>query len=63
MLSNDSERRVFSFAIQDEPSEEVERLLDLAIAEGYMMKGFISRKEGTGRRILYVLNAAPSPDL
>ena len=61
MLSNDSERRVFSFAIQDEPSEEVERLLDLAIAEGYLMKGFISRKEGTGRRILYVLTRRLAP--
>lgn len=61
MLSNDSERRVFSFAFQDEPLAETERLLDLAISEGYLMKGFISRKEGTGRRILYVLTRRLAP--
>jgi hypothetical protein len=61
MLSDDSERRVFSFAFQDEPGEQVERLLDLAIAEGYLMRGYISRKEGTGRRILYVLTRRLAP--
>ena len=61
MLSNDSERRVFSFAFQDEPTSEIERLLDLAVSEGYLMKGFISRKEGTGRRILYVLTRRVAP--
>lgn len=61
MLSDDSERRVFSFAFQDEPPERVERLLELAISEGYLMKGFISRKEGTGRRTLYVLTRRLAP--
>jgi len=61
MLSEDSERKVFSFAFQDEPSSEIERLLDLAISEGYLMKGFISKKEGTGRRPLYVLTRRLAP--
>ncbi len=61
MLSNASERRVFSFAFQDEPTEEIERLLDLAVSEGYFMKGVISRKEGTGRRTLYVLTRRVAP--
>jgi hypothetical protein len=61
MLSKDSERRVFSFAFQNEPGEEVERLLNLAVAEGYLMKGFISKKEGTGRRVLYVLTRRLAP--
>ena len=61
MLSNDAERRVFSFAFQDEPAPDIERLLDLAVSEGYLMKGFISRKEGTGRRILYVLTRRIAP--
>ncbi len=61
MLSNDAERRVFSFAFQTEPSEEIERIVDLALAEGYLMKGFISRKEGTGRRVLYVLTRRLAP--
>ncbi|GAA5125715.1 hypothetical protein GCM10023212_28000 [Luteolibacter yonseiensis] len=61
MLSNDSERRVFSFCFQNEPGERIERLLELAIAEGYLMKGFISKKEGTGRRTLYVLTRRLAP--
>jgi len=61
MLSEDSERRVFSFAFQNEPGDKIERLLELAIAEGYLMKGHISRKEGTGRRTLYVLTRRLAP--
>ncbi len=61
MLSDDSERRVFSFAFQDEPNEKLKRLLELAVAEGYLMKGYISRKEGTGRRTLYVLTRRLAP--
>jgi hypothetical protein len=61
MFSKDSERRVFSFAFQNEPGEKIVRLLELAIAEGYLMKGFISKKEGTGRRTLYVLTRRLAP--
>ncbi len=61
MLSDDSERRVFSFAFQDDPGMELEQLLRWAIEEGYLMKGFISRKEGTGRRVLYVLTRRIAP--
>lgn len=61
MLSSDAERRVFSFAFQDEPGKEVEQLLDWAVEEGYLMRGFISRKEGTGRRVLYVLTRRLGP--
>ena len=61
MLSSDSERRVFSFAFQSAPSEEITRLLTLAICEGYLMKGYISKKEGTGRRALYVLTRRLAP--
>jgi hypothetical protein len=61
MLSTDSERRVFSFSFQDEPTDEIERLLNLAISEGYLMKGYISRKEGSGRRVLYVLTRRLAP--
>lgn len=61
MLSSDSERRVFSFAFQDEAGQEVEQLLAWAVEEGYLMRGFISRKEGTGRRVLYVLTRRLAP--
>lgn len=61
MLSDDAERRVFSFAFQDEPGQDLERLLALAVEEGYLTRGFISRKEGTGRRVLYVLTRRLAP--
>lgn len=61
MLSDDSERRVFSFAFQDEAGKDLDRLLGLAVEEGYLMRGFISRKEGTGRRVLYVLTRRLAP--
>lgn len=61
ILSQDSERRVFSFAFQSPPSNETLRLLDLAIMEGYLVRGFISKKEGIGRRYLYVLTRRIAP--
>lgn len=61
MLSKDSERRVFSFAFQTAPRRELQELLTLAVSEGYFMKGHISKKEGTGRRTLYVLTRRLAP--
>ena len=61
MLSGDSERRVFSFAFQSRPKEDLARLLELAVGEGYLVRGFISKKEGTGRRYLYVLTRRVGP--
>ena len=61
MLSQDSERRVFSFAFQTPPSSELQELLTLGISEGYFMRGHISKKEGTGRRALYVLTRRLAP--
>jgi hypothetical protein len=61
MLSEDAERRVFSFAFQDEAGKEIDQLLSWAVEEGYLMRGFISRKEGTGRRVLYVLTRRLAP--
>lgn len=61
LLSQDSERRVFSFAFQSSPSEDLQKLLGLAISEGYFMRGYIAKKEGTGRRVLYVLTRRLAP--
>ena len=61
ILSQGSERRVFSFALQSRPSERLAKLFNLAVTEGYLMRGVISRKEGTGRRILYVLTRRVAP--
>ena len=61
ILSQDSERRVFSFAFQSPPGKSLRKLLRLGISEGYLMKGFIAKKEGTGRRTLYVLTRRLAP--
>ena len=61
MLSDDSERRVFSFAFQSRPEPELTKLLELAVREGYLVRGFISKKEGIGRRYLYVLTRRVGP--
>ena len=61
ILSQDSERRVFSFAFQSPPGDGLQRLLTLGISEGYFMKGYIAKKEGTGRRALYVLTRRLAP--
>ena len=61
MLSDDAERRVFSFAFQSSPQERTINLLNLAINEGYLIRGFISKKEGSGKRILYVLTRRVGP--
>ena len=61
ILSDDSERRVFSFAFQSRPKTRLLRLLNLAVGEGYLVRGFISKKEGIGRRHLYVLTRRLAP--
>ena len=61
MLSDDSERRVFSFAFQSRTQPELTKLLELAVREGYLVRGFISKKEGIGRRYLYVLTRRVGP--
>ena len=61
MLSDDSERRVFSFAFQSRPKADLAKLLKLAVSEGYLVRGFISKKEGIGRRYLYVLTRRVGP--
>ena len=61
MLSRDSERRVFSFAFQSAPDKRILHLLDLAVSEGYLVRGFIASKEGGGRRYLYVLSRRFAP--
>lgn len=61
LISNQSERRVFSIALNDEPSDELKRILDLGVSTGYLQKSMIGNKEGTGRARLYILNRALSP--
>lgn len=61
MDENSSQRRVFSFYIADQPTDRLQRLLDLAVRYGYLYKDSISRKEGRGRAVLYVLTRRLAP--
>lgn len=61
LLSDDSERRVFSVAISDEPAEDVVDVFDLGVKHGYFQKSTIGNKEGTGRTTLYILTRRVAP--
>ena len=56
-----SERRVFSIALSDRPDEEVQRVLDLGVQEGYFYKTTIGTKTGHGRTARYVLSRRLAP--
>ncbi|WP_298956025.1 hypothetical protein [uncultured Methylobacterium sp.] len=56
-----SERRVFSFAISDQPDEGLLRILELAIEMGLIQTSTIGRKEGFGRTRLYILTRQIAP--
>lgn len=63
LLSNRSERRVFSVAISDKISKEVKDIFDLGILLGYFHKSTIGNKnpKSGGRTILYVMNKRLAP--
>lgn len=63
MLSEKRERRVFSIAISDTPSQNVERIFEIGVQLGYFHKSTIGRKNSgsIGRIRLYVLNRRLAP--
>lgn len=63
LLSDRSERRVFSFALSDQPNEELCEVLELAVWMGYLQKSTIGRKDkkSGGRTRLYILSRRLSP--
>ena len=63
LLSNRSERRVFSIAFSDTPSDVVKNILDLGNQFGYFHKSTIGKKDSKsgGRTRLYVLNRRLAP--
>lgn len=56
-----AERKLFSFALSDEPTKEMEEVLRLGVRYGYLFQGVIGRKEGTGRAPLYILSRRLAP--
>ena len=56
-----SERRVFSIALSNNPTREMQEVLDLGVQNGYLHKSYIGTKDGAGRTWLYILNRYISP--
>ncbi len=61
LLSDSSERRVFSIAFSNGPDEEVERVLNLGVKYGYFHRSTIGNKEGTGRVPLFIMTRRLAP--
>lgn len=61
LVSNAADRRVFSVALTDNPDKELYDILDMCEQYGYIHKGSIGNKSGTGRNRLYVLSRILAP--
>ena len=61
LLSNDSERRVFSVALSDRPPQVISDVFSLGVQLGYFHRSSIGNKDGTGRTPLYVLTRRLAP--
>lgn len=61
LVSNATDRRVFSVALTDNPDKELYNILDMCEQYGYIHKGSIGNKSGTGRNRLYVLSRILAP--
>jgi Cdc6-like AAA superfamily ATPase len=61
LLSDESERRVFSFAITGIVDKDVQEIIDLGIRHGFFHQKFIGNKDGIGRTKLYVLTRRLAP--
>ncbi len=63
LVSERSERRVFSIAVSDNPSDIVQRILKLGVQLGYFHRSTIGKKDGMsgGRTYLYILNRRLAP--
>ena len=62
LISSDrSERKFFSFAISDEPDDEVSQIIKLGVEYGYFYESSVGTKEGRGRTPLYVLSRRVAP--
>lgn len=61
LLSDRSERRVFSIAFSDEPSPDIKNTMMLGVQYGYFHLSAVGNKDGTGRTPLYILSRRLSP--
>ena len=61
LLSDRSERRVFSIALSDSPPDEITRILKLGVKHGYLYDGAIGSKDGRWRTRKYVMTWRLAP--
>jgi len=61
LLSERSERRVFSIALSDNPPEDVMNILELGVRHGYLYEAAIGTKDGRGRTRRFVMTRRLSP--
>lgn len=61
LFSDRSERRVFSIALSDNPSDEITRILKLGVKHGYLYDGAIGSKDGRWRTRKYVMTRRLAP--
>ncbi|OQC17522.1 MAG: hypothetical protein BWX72_00396 [Firmicutes bacterium ADurb.Bin080] len=63
LLSERSERRVFSIALNDKASDDVSKILNLGVQLGYFHQSTIGKKESKsgGRTKLYIMNRRLAP--
>ncbi len=62
VLSDRSERKVFSFALSDTPDKELSDVIELGVRLGYFHKATIGKKNGTGKTRRYILNRILAPN-
>ena len=60
-VSDLTERIVFSIALTTNPNEQLKEILDMGEQYGYLHKGTIGNKQGTGRNPLYILSRLLAP--
>lgn len=61
LVSNRSERKVFSIALSNIPDAELKRVFKIGVRLGYLHEATIGNKEGNGRTWLYILNRRLAP--
>jgi hypothetical protein len=61
LMSNASERRVFSVAFSEDPDPDVLDVFKLGVRYGYFHESTIGNKEGTGRTRLFILSRRLAP--
>lgn len=61
LVSDRSERKVFSVAFTNNPDDEIRRVFEYGVQLGFFHETYIGNKEGDGRTWLYVLNRGLAP--